>query len=104
MICSVCGKDGAIESHGNGQYAHDWCNDALNSVRNDIIHYFTALGMLVSNDAIEKILSYPKLAMSYGWLEQTLSNALANSTARTHVGYISAEDVIIEVELSFSSI
>ena len=104
MICAICGKDGADGLDGKGSPAHDWCRDAIDLARVEIISYFTSAQMLISSDAVDKILAYPKLALDSQWLYRTMRNTAINFSKQAGRGYVNADDVIIEIELSFSTI
>ncbi len=104
MICTICGKDSAERLDSNGNAAHDWCRDAVDLARIEIIRYFTSSQMLISSDAVDKILAYPKLALDSKWLYRTMRNTAINFNKQTARGYVNADDVAIEIELSFSTI
>lgn len=103
MICSFCGKEGATESDGSGGRIHDWCSDSLMISRSTIIEFFNTHGFLVTSDALDKLMNYSQVLNQKKLLAKILNNAI-KECARMGDYAIFPKHIIIEVELSFSSI
>ena len=107
MICQICGKDGATESYQDGR-VHDWCRDAISFSRVDILEFFNNHGFIVTRDALEKMASYlhlyPRLIRSGKWLSQVLNDVIKESVKKRDDGIILPEDILIKVELPFSTL
>ena len=108
MICPICGKEGATEPYNDGSRVHDWCRDAISFSRADILEFFNNRGLIVTRDALEKMVSYlhlyPHLVRSSKWLSQALNDVIKESMKKRGDGIILPEDILIKVELSFSTL